>query len=68
MSEQFLSPQEVCDLIPGMSKQLLAQMRFRGDSIPYVRVSPRKIVYRLSRVEEYLTAREQTSTAQNLSA
>ena len=68
MEEKYLSPAQVCELIPGMTVPLLNQMRFRGDSIPYVRVSPRKIVYRLSRVEEFLNAREQTSTSQNISA
>jgi len=66
--EKYLSPQEVTELIPGMTVQLLNQMRFRGDSIPYVRVSPRKIVYRLSAVEEFLASKEQTSTRQNVSA
>lgn len=66
--EKYLSPSEVCELIPGMTVALLSQMRFRGDSIPYVRVSPRKIVYRLSAVEEYLAAREQTSTRENVGA
>lgn len=45
--EKYLSSREVAELIPGMTEALLGQMRFRGDSIPYVRVSPRKIVYRL---------------------
>ena len=66
--EKYLSPQEVCELIPGMTVQLLASQRFRGDSIPYIRVSPRKIVYRLSVVEEALAAREQTSTRENVIA
>lgn len=51
-----------------MTVALLNQMRFRGDSIPYVRVSPRKIVYRLSAVEAFLSEREQTSTRENVSA
>lgn len=66
--ETYLSPKEVCEIIPGMTTELLGQMRFRGDSIPYVRVSPRKIVYRQSAVEAFLTEREQTSTRQNVSA
>ncbi len=66
--EKYLSPREVCEVIPGMTVALLNQMRFRGDSIPYVRVSPRKIVYRLSAVEKFLSEREQTSTRENVSA
>lgn len=66
--EKFYSPAELCEVIPGMTVQLLNQMRFRGDSIPYIRVSPRKIVYKASSVEAYLAAREQTSTRENVSA
>jgi len=66
--EKYLTPAEVCELLPGMTVQLLNQMRFRGDSIPYIRVSPRKIVYRLSRIEEYLASKEQTGTSQNMAS
>lgn len=61
--EKYLSPEEVCELIPGMTTNLLAQMRFRGDGPRFVAVSPRKRVYSQSAIEDYMKAQERTSTA-----
>ena len=61
--DRLLSPDQVCDLIPGMTRALLAQMRFRGDGPVFIKVSPKKVVYRESAIDEYLTSRERTSTA-----
>ncbi len=68
MTEQYLSPAEVCDIVPGMTPNLLAQLRFRGTGIPFVKVSPRKVVYRLSAVESFMRDREQISTRENIPA
>jgi len=61
--EKYLSPDEVCELIPGMTKALLAQMRFRGDGPKFIAASPRKRVYALSDLEEYMAGKVRTSTA-----
>ncbi|WP_309617690.1 hypothetical protein [Salinibacterium sp.] len=66
--EKYLSPREVCEIIPGMTEGLLNQMRFRGDSIPFIKVTPRKVIYRLSVIEAHLESKERTSTRENLSA
>lgn len=66
--ETYLSPEQVCEIIPGMSPNLLAQMRFRGDGPPFVKPSPRKVAYRRSAVEEWLRDREQTRTGEAVNA
>lgn len=60
--EKYLSPEEVCEAIPGMTTATLAAMRFRGDGPAFVKPSPRKVVYRESALEEYMKSRERTST------
>lgn len=62
--EKYLSPDQVCDLIPGMTRQLLAAMRWRGDGPSFVKPSPRKIVYSISSIEEYMRSKERTRTDQ----
>lgn len=66
--EKWLTPAEVCELIPGMSVGLLSQLRFRGDGPPFVKPSDRKVVYRLSTVKSWLQSREQSSTRENIPA
>ncbi|WP_020077209.1 hypothetical protein [Cryocola sp. 340MFSha3.1] len=61
--EVYLSPEQVCELIPGMTRALLAQMRFRGDGPPFIKVTPKKVVYRESAIDSFLDSRERTSTA-----
>lgn len=62
-TDRYLSPTEVTELIPGMTKGNLAQLRFKGQGPAYRRVTPKTIVYRLSDVLAYVesTARQGTS-------
>lgn len=60
--EKYLSPEEVCEQIPGMSVGLLKQMRFRGDGPPYVKVSSRRIAYAQSSLHAWMQSNERTST------
>lgn len=66
--EKYLSAAEVCDVIPGMTEALLAQMRFRGDGPPFIAASPKKRVYAESSLHAWLASRERTSTAEQVSA
>lgn len=66
--DKYLSPKEVCEIIPGMTEALLSQMRFRGDGPPFIKPSPKKVVYRMVVIERFLLSREQTSTSQNKAA
>ena len=60
--DKYLSPDQVCEVIPGMTVGLLKQMRFRGDGPPYVKVSPRRIAYAEGSLHEWLQSNERTST------
>lgn len=59
---RFLSPEQVCELLPGMTQPLLAQMRWRGDGPPFIKPSPKKVVYLESSLHEWLVSKEQTRT------
>ena len=63
MEKKYDSPEELCEYLPGMTVQLLAQMRFRGDGPPFIKASARKVVYRRTAVDEWLASRERTSTS-----
>jgi len=60
----YLSPEQVCELIPGMTISLLSQMRFRGDGPKFVKPSPRKVVYDPDEIDRYLASKQFSSTAQ----
>lgn len=68
--EKYYTPSEVEDLglIPGVSRGTLSYMRYMGTGPRYVRISPRKIVYAQSAIEDFMREREQTSTRENASA
>jgi hypothetical protein len=68
MENKYLSPEDVCKMIPGMTTGLLSQMRFRGDGPSYIKASPRKIVYAVSEIERYLASKQQSVTSQRVSA
>ncbi|GAA4145348.1 hypothetical protein [Leifsonia shinshuensis] len=61
---RFYSPKQVCDeRWPGMTVEVLAQLRYAGTGPRYVRLSPKKIVYSEAALAEYERAQERTSTA-----
>lgn len=69
MQIRYLSPAQVCDeVVPGMTEGLLAQMRFRGDGPPFIRASPKKVVYAEDALHEWLRSRQITRTDQKVSA
>jgi predicted DNA-binding transcriptional regulator AlpA len=63
--ERYLTPAQVCELVPGMTPNFLSQLRFRGDGPRYRRPSPRKIYYVESEVIAWMesSARQGTSGA-----
>lgn len=61
--EKYLTPDQVCDLVPGMTRSNLAQLRFTGKGPKFLKPTPRTVVYRESDVIEWLEASERTSTA-----
>lgn len=59
----YLTPDQVCTLVPGMTKSNLAQLRFTGKGPKFLKPTPRTVVYRESDIIEWLEASERTSTA-----
>lgn len=59
----LLSPDEVCNLIPGMTRPKLAQMRFAGVGPSYFKPTPKTVVYDEQVLLEWLQSTEQTGTA-----
>lgn len=61
--EKYLTADQVCGLIPGMTKSNLAQLRFTGKGPVFLKPTPRTVVYRERDVIAWLEASERTSTA-----
>jgi fructose-1,6-bisphosphatase/inositol monophosphatase family enzyme len=63
--DRYLSPADVCALIPGMTEARLKMARFNGTGPEYLRPTPRTIVYSERRVLAWLeaSARQRTSQA-----
>lgn len=61
--EKYLTAEQVCELIPGMTKSNLAQLRFKGGGPKFLKPTPRTVVYRERDVIDWLEGSERTSTA-----
>ena len=61
--ERYLTPDQVCELIPGMTKSNLAQLRFTGKGPLFLKPTPRTVVYRAADCIAWLEASERSSTA-----
>ncbi len=55
---KYLSPEQVCHLIPGMTKGHLAQLRYTGQGPTFRKPTPKTVIYKES---EVLTWVESTS-------
>jgi hypothetical protein len=60
--ERYLAPAEVCEMIPGMTTNNLAQLRFTGKGPKFLKPTPRTVVYREADVVAWLEASERTIT------
>ena len=65
MIDRYLSDDDVCQLIPGMTPSRLKNLRFLGTGPEYLVPTPKTIVYSERRVREWLesTARSGTGGA-----
>jgi hypothetical protein len=45
MSRKFITAAQVCDLIPGMTKSQLAQLRYAGGGPKFFKPTPRLVLY-----------------------
>lgn len=62
--DRYLSPADVCILIPGMTEGRLKMARFNGTGPEYLRPTPRTIVYSERRVRAWIEGSARQSTAE----
>ncbi|WP_449193017.1 helix-turn-helix transcriptional regulator [Thauera sp.] len=63
MSQNYLTPDDVAALIPGVSRELLAKLRYLGTGPTFLKPTPRTVLYREADVIAWVEASERTSTA-----
>lgn len=63
-ASNYMSPEEVCELVPGMTKSRLAQLRFRGVGPKFLKPTPRTVIYRKEDVVAWIEASERTITGE----
>lgn len=61
-TETYLSPEEVCALIPGMTKGNLAQLRYAGGGPIFAKPSRKTVVYLRSDVDAWIRSRRHERT------
>lgn len=59
---EFITAAEVAELLPGVTIQGLAQMRYRGDGPPFFKPSPRVVLYRRADIAEWIAGSRRTIT------
>ncbi|ROS61062.1 hypothetical protein EDF38_0141 [Frigoribacterium sp. PhB160] len=60
--DEYLDGEQAAAYIPGMTKALLAQLRFKGTGPVFLKPTPRKVIYRRSDLDKWLADSVQTST------
>lgn len=60
----LLTPQAVCELIPGMTKTKLAQMRFSGTGPAYYKPTAKTVVYDRDTVLAWLSSTMRIGTSE----
>lgn len=60
----LLGPEEVCELIPGMTTAKLAQLRFKGEGPAYMKPTAKTVVYDRDEVITWLRSTARTGTAE----
>lgn len=64
MEDSFITPAQVCELIPGMTPQRLAQMRFQGNSgLKFYKPTPKTVLYKYGEVISWIVSSGKLSTA-----
>jgi hypothetical protein len=56
----YLSPDQVCELIPGMTMGHLAQMRYRGDGPKFRKPTRKTVLYVRSEVLDWVESTVRT--------
>lgn len=60
----LLTPDGVCELIPGMTKAKLAQMRFNGTGPAYMKPTAKTVVYEAETVMAWLKSTMRAGTSE----
>ena len=60
----FLTPEQVCERVQGVTKDNLAQRRFKGLPPKFYKPTPRVILYKEEDIVEWVEGSARTSTAQ----
>jgi hypothetical protein len=63
---RYLSPDQVCELIPGMTRNNLAQLRFKGLGPRFFKPTPRTVLYSESDCRAWIEASARSSTADDV--
>lgn len=58
----YLRPEDVCEMIPGISKGALSQLRYTGRGPNFLKPTPKTILYRREDVIAWLENSEHTRT------
>lgn len=61
--EKYLTPAQVCEIVPGMTVTHLAQLRFIAKGPTFLKPTPKKVLYRERDVIAWLEASERRGTA-----
>lgn len=55
MSKTFISDEQVCELLPGITKGQLAQMRYKGDTgLKFYKPTAKTVLYSLEEVVAWI--------------
>ena len=60
---KYLSPDQVCEIIPGMTRGALAQLRFTGKGPRYRKPTPKTVIYVESEVVAWIEDSARFGTA-----
>jgi molybdenum cofactor biosynthesis enzyme MoaA len=66
--EKYLSPEQVCDIVPGMTRGGLATLRFTGKGPKFRKPTPKTVVYLESEVVAWVEGSAQSQTGSPASA
>lgn len=61
---QYRSPEEIAELIPGMTLAKLSQLRANAQGPRYYKLTPKTVVYSIEDVVAWIESTARTSTAQ----
>jgi hypothetical protein len=60
--DRFLSPDQVCELVPGITRTSLSSLRYHGKGPRFLKPTAKTVVYREADVLDWLNASARTIT------